>query len=1598
MKDVLFSRLKTLDFTPCLVVLTESEILWKRGVSVSLGEVNRIDLKEVICVISVKQLCCGILPVKMYKVLRKCLSHLKLFRGFGFVVSSILRVDQHKWRTQDDLFWCDSPETTNRWISAINDRTRLANSSRPKKLLICVNPTSGHKKAELIYDGILQPILQFAKVETSLFVTSYRGHLMEHILSHSLEGYDGRNMSENSFNGEQMHSFYYVWSEYALSLRPSELTNMLTNPRVRSATAKTRCNVEVTRRVLNRRELASQWARYSIVRITGPDDQSIGQCNRLLERAVPIYQQRREYPRRAPVTYYSKNVDGHFGMRSGDSSLAALISKNRGGLSCSSKRRSSSESEAGRGLTAPTGETSRSDANSRSEVGPMEPNSYKLTDNEDPGTETSVRVKTHIGVNMRTISGGQSPPPLTGTESGIRIETTVSIESKTDDGGNVMTMAPLQIGRKGTPMITGSPSSTTGSPERTFLSQTTPRRKESAENEPRRSLLIHQPDASSEKAVLPRETQSSDRQGGPIDGDLKARNTSPTFSRMESDTSVVLNQTQSTHGTYDSRAGIPSSEKKFNHVISVTSPTSPHAEVTMHALFDASDHSIDAAGQQNPSKVEPTNSTVATLTMKASCISDSGESAIVAIGITASAQNIARGGSPRAEQDPTSDVDGAWFSNKLPGSQGIVPPAEAEWPPIETLCSPPQPSATQNEDLDSPCSTSKVGGGFSPREMLDSVNPSDGTGGAQLFLSEKTTFEQSTAKLEIACDVTQVDILSSATLAAVVDVPNKTSEECRSVLTKQLTDQNDPYGKDLSVHSVSQKQDDILSSPTLAAVVDVPNKTSGECRSVLTKQLTDQERAYGKDLSVHSVSQKQDDILSSPTLAAVVDVPNKTSGECRSVLTKQLTDQNDPYGKDLSVHSVSQKQDEFPSLDQSEANRHKNLLCEMSEVDGTRSATIPKEISQSLPASSTAMVNFSLRQQIMILDSERAYDLSNGGGIKPLTEVITPGVPATKVSNDLKVCLDASGRMNTLVGEQFAALTPPVGSVIGGSESEAPDVVLQPKNSLSRQTDSYKDFTLLTPQQLLLTEPGASSDLTQLGAAHSPHRLKPVTSSAGHISFPDDSVTPTRTASQQLTSDQPCDFNELDLQESARASFGAQRVFEGSGVPGGSSAYEDQTPAVVGEQQQTGPPTMNPPYPVRGVEDRVSPGAMLSRPTPPPPLSMPSSTSKRMCLTIGQQVSIREASTVAPVESALISPHGVIPGGASPPVTMSGCRTPTTGEGMISFKLTPNQELSHGFELPTGLDDRKTPHTYVAIRTPLEQNRPEDKQQPTPFQSVGYDLVSDGQVVFSVDGSLPALLGSTDPTNAVNKPPPAQRSSASNRQKEFQSTNQPSTDTVPPSAYNGTTTCFTEDVHVWPASSSPLPNPSRKFEVESHTEIQSGLGVPGPKDQSTQYAKQSFILEQSPPSSPFNQIRIERWIDLTTKDPTGSGTMSLGESVMGSPGVSAVGANLTALPQLDQMESPGPAFSHSPLSVTTSISTNLEVHVNRDTGKIDVSFEICGTPAPTTSGGVNSNIPSGQGVSTEWRVKVQQNALFGPVGAMPSAPESLEPDIAHPIS
>ena len=98
----------------------------------------------------------------------------------------------------------------------------------------------------------------------------------------------------------------YVSAEYLLENTPDNLRAIYGDARVKTASLKTGCKIEVTRRVLKRLVSPGNWSRLSIVRVTGPDDQSIAQFNRLIETCIPVHSNRREYPRRASLTLLSR--------------------------------------------------------------------------------------------------------------------------------------------------------------------------------------------------------------------------------------------------------------------------------------------------------------------------------------------------------------------------------------------------------------------------------------------------------------------------------------------------------------------------------------------------------------------------------------------------------------------------------------------------------------------------------------------------------------------------------------------------------------------------------------------------------------------------------------------------------------------------------------------------------------------------------------------------------------------------------------------------------------------------------------------------------------------------------------------------------------------------------------------------------------------------------------------------------------------------------------------------------------------------------------------------------------------------------------------
>lgn len=98
----------------------------------------------------------------------------------------------------------------------------------------------------------------------------------------------------------------YVSAEYLLENAPDKLRAIYGDARVRTAGLKTGCKIEVTKRILRRLVSPGNWTRLSILRVTGPDDQSIAQFNRLVEACIPLHSNRREYPRRASLTLLAR--------------------------------------------------------------------------------------------------------------------------------------------------------------------------------------------------------------------------------------------------------------------------------------------------------------------------------------------------------------------------------------------------------------------------------------------------------------------------------------------------------------------------------------------------------------------------------------------------------------------------------------------------------------------------------------------------------------------------------------------------------------------------------------------------------------------------------------------------------------------------------------------------------------------------------------------------------------------------------------------------------------------------------------------------------------------------------------------------------------------------------------------------------------------------------------------------------------------------------------------------------------------------------------------------------------------------------------------
>nr|XP_023685989.1 ceramide kinase isoform X3 [Paramormyrops kingsleyae] len=98
----------------------------------------------------------------------------------AFTVSYVERGSQHCWRCVDVTFQCPDGALCQRWVQAIKEQLSLL-TSRPKRLLVYINPYGGKRQGKRIYEQKVAPLFARASISTEVIVTERANHARDHL-------------------------------------------------------------------------------------------------------------------------------------------------------------------------------------------------------------------------------------------------------------------------------------------------------------------------------------------------------------------------------------------------------------------------------------------------------------------------------------------------------------------------------------------------------------------------------------------------------------------------------------------------------------------------------------------------------------------------------------------------------------------------------------------------------------------------------------------------------------------------------------------------------------------------------------------------------------------------------------------------------------------------------------------------------------------------------------------------------------------------------------------------------------------------------------------------------------------------------------------------------------------------------------------------------------------------------------------------------------------------------------------------------------------------------------------------------------------------
>ncbi|XP_054633602.1 ceramide kinase-like [Dunckerocampus dactyliophorus] len=98
----------------------------------------------------------------------------------SFTVFYVERCRQHRWRCTKVTFMCPDVALCHRWVNIIKEQL-AAITSRPKHLLVYINPYGGKRQAKRVYQQKVAPLFALADITVHVIVTEYANHARDHL-------------------------------------------------------------------------------------------------------------------------------------------------------------------------------------------------------------------------------------------------------------------------------------------------------------------------------------------------------------------------------------------------------------------------------------------------------------------------------------------------------------------------------------------------------------------------------------------------------------------------------------------------------------------------------------------------------------------------------------------------------------------------------------------------------------------------------------------------------------------------------------------------------------------------------------------------------------------------------------------------------------------------------------------------------------------------------------------------------------------------------------------------------------------------------------------------------------------------------------------------------------------------------------------------------------------------------------------------------------------------------------------------------------------------------------------------------------------------